>query len=117
MESQGEVLDVCRAGGIRVGQARSRLEPLVGHERDDLLDEGVGDQGASRSWVSCTGAATRVRMCPLGSKGWATKRRTSGGRLGHEWWNHRAAPWSIAHVRPCQTRRFGLAHVRSTFAV
>ena len=39
-EAEGEVLDVGGAGGIRVGQAGGRLEPLVGHQGDDLLDEG-----------------------------------------------------------------------------
>ena len=38
---------------------------------------------------------------------------TSGSQS--RWWKYSAAPWSISHSRSCQTSRFGLRGVRSTF--
>ena len=61
--------------------------------------------------------ATSRSTWRLASKGWVAKRSGEGARLGQEWWKYRAAPWSMAHVRPCHTSRLGFDHVRSTLAV
>ena len=38
------MLDVGGADGIRIGEAAGGLEPVLGHEPDDLLDDGLGDE-------------------------------------------------------------------------
>ena len=48
-----------------------------------------------------SGSSTWSRIRSNGCRAWA-----AGSR--QVWWTYSAAPWSISHRRPCQTRRFGL---------
>ena len=55
----------------------------------------------------------------IGSSTWsempANGRGASASGSQSRWWKYSAAPWSMSHSRSCQTSRFGLRGVRSTF--
>ena len=66
-------------------------------------------RGASRSWAWAIFVARSLTTCCRASNGLA------GLARDQSWWKYSAAPWSMSQVPPCQTSRFGLRQVRSTF--
>ena len=66
-------------------------------------------RGASRSCASASRVARSLTTCCRASNG------LSGAARDQSWWKYSAAPWSISQMSPCQTSRFGLRQVRSTF--
>ena len=104
-------------GGIRVREAGRRLEPLVGHQRDDLLDDLGVTRGASRSWVDRHGLGDRAEHVAAGVERLVDEaahvRRPARPRVVEP----QCGAVVDGQVRPCQTSRLGLAQDRSTLLV
>ena len=97
-------------GGVR----RIVAEPVLGHKRDGGGERRLGARCARRSSASRSGpAAPSSTWSAIDGNGSCAV--LASGR--EPCWRKSAAPWSISHVRPCHTSRFGLRGERSTLVV